>query len=239
MRSNPAQDIAVDEHQTTGAVTAAAPVPEIISREEARAKGLKRYFTGEPCKHGHVAERRVCTTQCLECWRAYLAANPDYRKESDRAYRAANRDRIKKKKRAYRAANRDRISRRNRDSYKSIRDGKYQVYIAVDGDRMKIGVSSAPIKRIAKLKTGNPGITLMEAWDGCIEDERAIHDRLDRFSIWGEWFVFSDETVAAVRDYMQNRVPRFRDNSVKPRTKPLLRRPAAADDRQGELFHAA
>jgi hypothetical protein len=31
----------------------------IISREEARQKGLKRFFTGKPCKHGHVCERRV------------------------------------------------------------------------------------------------------------------------------------------------------------------------------------
>ena len=25
---------------------------EVVSREDARAKGLKRYFTGEPCKRG-------------------------------------------------------------------------------------------------------------------------------------------------------------------------------------------
>ena len=30
---------------------------EIISREEAVAKGLKRFFTGVPCKLGHVCER--------------------------------------------------------------------------------------------------------------------------------------------------------------------------------------
>lgn len=39
----------------------------IISRDEALAQGLLRYFTGEPCKHGHVAERYVKNRACLEC----------------------------------------------------------------------------------------------------------------------------------------------------------------------------
>jgi hypothetical protein len=37
----------------------ADPMPEIISRAEAKARGLTRYFTGKPCKYGHIAERYV------------------------------------------------------------------------------------------------------------------------------------------------------------------------------------
>jgi hypothetical protein len=44
-------------------------MPEIITRAEAKALGLKRYFTGEPCKHGHVCERLVHKWECLECYR--------------------------------------------------------------------------------------------------------------------------------------------------------------------------
>jgi hypothetical protein len=40
---------------------------EIIARSEAKAKGLKRYFTGKPCKHGHVSERYVVAWHCCEC----------------------------------------------------------------------------------------------------------------------------------------------------------------------------
>lgn len=40
---------------------------EVISREEAKARGLKRYFTGEPCKRGHVAERYACSRGCVAC----------------------------------------------------------------------------------------------------------------------------------------------------------------------------
>ena len=42
-------------------------MPEIVSRKEAIARGLKRYFTGEPCKHGHTVERRVSGGDCVVC----------------------------------------------------------------------------------------------------------------------------------------------------------------------------
>ena len=42
---------------------------ELITRKEAKALGLKNYFTGEPCKHGHIATRRVCNGACNECRR--------------------------------------------------------------------------------------------------------------------------------------------------------------------------
>jgi endogenous inhibitor of DNA gyrase (YacG/DUF329 family) len=38
-----------------------------ISREDAIAQGLDRYFTGEPCKYGDVAERDVENGACLKC----------------------------------------------------------------------------------------------------------------------------------------------------------------------------
>jgi hypothetical protein len=51
---------------------------QIISRVEAKAKGLHFYFTGKPCKHGHVAKRQVLNATCVECQRA---ANKKYRLE--------------------------------------------------------------------------------------------------------------------------------------------------------------
>lgn len=39
----------------------------LLTRDEARALGLKRYFTGEPCKRGHVAERYVVNKDCVAC----------------------------------------------------------------------------------------------------------------------------------------------------------------------------
>ena len=40
---------------------------EIITRKEAKEKGLTRYFTGKPCKHGHVAERYTIYKDCVVC----------------------------------------------------------------------------------------------------------------------------------------------------------------------------
>ncbi len=39
----------------------------IITREQAKRRRLKRYFTGEPCRHGHVCERFVKRSWCVEC----------------------------------------------------------------------------------------------------------------------------------------------------------------------------
>ena len=46
---------------------------EIISRKEAKAKGLKRFFTGKPCpSKGHISERLVSNRGCCECNRLGL-----------------------------------------------------------------------------------------------------------------------------------------------------------------------
>lgn len=40
---------------------------KIISREQAQAAGLVRYYTGKPCKHGHISERHTVNSTCCEC----------------------------------------------------------------------------------------------------------------------------------------------------------------------------
>lgn len=40
---------------------------QIISREEAHAKGLKHFYTGKPCKYGHDSPRFVTTSGCVKC----------------------------------------------------------------------------------------------------------------------------------------------------------------------------
>jgi 5-methylcytosine-specific restriction endonuclease McrA len=60
----------------------------IISRGDAKAAGLKRYFTGEPCHAGHVAERRVSDCQCIECNR--LKARDPAERERRKGYMAVH-----------------------------------------------------------------------------------------------------------------------------------------------------
>lgn len=40
---------------------------EIVSRSEAFRRNVKRYFTGTPCRRGHLSERFTSSGACLEC----------------------------------------------------------------------------------------------------------------------------------------------------------------------------
>lgn len=42
-----------------------------ISLQEARSQGLKEYFTGKPCKSGHISVLRVSQQTCVECKRSW------------------------------------------------------------------------------------------------------------------------------------------------------------------------
>jgi hypothetical protein len=82
--------------------------PDIITRDRARALGLTRYFTGEPCKHGHVAERWMSGGRCTACRREWRAANLEKVKERDRERarrcRAADPERARENWRRWRDA---------------------------------------------------------------------------------------------------------------------------------------
>jgi len=82
---------------------------EHISHARALAEGLPRFFTGRPCKRGHVSERYTKSKTCVVCgnqrsrdWNqatGYSKQNReqhrDKAKESSRAYRQANKDRVR------------------------------------------------------------------------------------------------------------------------------------------------
>jgi 5-methylcytosine-specific restriction endonuclease McrA len=65
----------------------------IVSRKEARDKGLNRFFTGKACCRGHIAERTTCNRQCVECRRDY--EREKYRSDPER-YAEKSRKRYEK-----------------------------------------------------------------------------------------------------------------------------------------------
>jgi hypothetical protein len=69
----------------------------MISRQEALAQGLTRYFNGVPCKHGHVSERFVSNSGCSQCHHDRLIKNAASKN-------AANRERAKNKREKTRKA---------------------------------------------------------------------------------------------------------------------------------------
>lgn len=51
------------------------------ARQQAKEKGLMFYFTGKPCKRGHVANRRVVNCMCYECELEASHGKAEYKKQ--------------------------------------------------------------------------------------------------------------------------------------------------------------
>lgn len=82
----------------------------IISRKESLACGGSRYFTGEPCKHGHIAQRFTNDgARCVECRpkgnRHNVENEKIYREKYNKKYREDHRDELIAYVRAWRDAN--------------------------------------------------------------------------------------------------------------------------------------
>lgn len=75
------------------------------------AAGSLHYFTGKPCKRGHVAPRRVSTRTCIDCGRLLVRAwsdkNSDRRREQARQSYQRNIEKARKRGLDYHYANRD------------------------------------------------------------------------------------------------------------------------------------
>ena len=46
----------------------------IVTREEAKLAGTRRYFTGKPCIHGHLSQRHATNMRCMTC--VYVMRKP-------------------------------------------------------------------------------------------------------------------------------------------------------------------
>ena len=76
------------------------------SRAEAKTTGAKYYFTGEPCKHGHIAPRKT-KGSCVECLKVEWEQNNVKRAEYFRQYN--NREDVKDKKNEWYVTNREKV----------------------------------------------------------------------------------------------------------------------------------
>ncbi|WP_299726463.1 hypothetical protein [uncultured Endozoicomonas sp.] len=78
-----------------------------ISRAEAKSECLKFYFTGKPCKYGHIVKRYVSTGVCFECKR--LRGASDESKQKKKQYNLENAEAIKQYQKQYQAENAEAI----------------------------------------------------------------------------------------------------------------------------------
>lgn len=184
---------------------------QLISRHEARASGLSRYYTGVPCIRGHDVQRRTRDGKCLECRKARKKRAA----ERKRAAAARNRKTPEEVAAARRARANARERLRHRDLGTRLRRGVFgggdnsavrtYVYVLVTGGFCKIGVSENVERRCAALQRANPlpvGVlrkigpfSRREA----VWIERTAHVALAQKRVMGEWFAVSvAEAVSAV-----------------------------------------
>ena len=94
----------------------------VITKQEAIEQGLKHYFTGEPCKYGHVAQRQVSNRGCITCRYAdridYYRQNPERElvriREKHKAYYKADPKKILDANKAWRLANHEKAKENQR-----------------------------------------------------------------------------------------------------------------------------
>ena len=83
----------------------------LVSYKQAIAQGLSRYFTGKPCKHGHIAERRVSGRCCVVCadnlTRAWAKQNSNRVKQIATSWNERNKEREATRARKWRKENPD------------------------------------------------------------------------------------------------------------------------------------
>ena len=110
----------------------------VVTRAEALARGLSRYFTGKPCKREHLSERRLSDGECTAC--GYV---------NRMTWKAANRDKVNADERAARL--------RDPEKYRAYVD-KYLASDKGKGARQAYYVANVEtIKRRAKdWKEQNP-----------------------------------------------------------------------------------
>lgn len=113
---------------------------EIISRAEARARGLKRYFPGSKCKYGHISERLVSNGVCIVCRadieKRYNTAHPEKLTKKRRLqatrHRRENPERIERNRKRWEQANPDKVIARQKrwreENPEKVREASRRTY---------------------------------------------------------------------------------------------------------------
>lgn len=108
------------------------------TRAEAKATGAKYYFTGEPCKHGHVAPRKT-KGACLECLKAEWEQGKEKRAEYFAEYNRSEAGQAAK--RQYYERNRDNVIARSQARPTADKRRYQQKYQGKNADLYKSNVS--------------------------------------------------------------------------------------------------
>lgn len=103
---------------------------KIISRKEAVEMGLREYFTGKPCKYGHVCPRKVVQNRCVECTKLskleYYRENREVLIEKSRNIQVRNKEKRKEYMKRYANENREKLRSYLAEYYANNKD-KFEI----------------------------------------------------------------------------------------------------------------
>jgi hypothetical protein len=99
---------------------------DLTSFSDAKAAGLRRYYTGKPCAQGHVAERFVSTRGCSICAAnsaiAWKKANPERMRARSAEWIRRNPEKYKELKAAWAKAHPEHQAKRARNWFLKNRE---------------------------------------------------------------------------------------------------------------------
>ena len=115
------------------------------TREESKKTGSKYYFTGQPCKHGHISLRKT-KGACLECLKVEWAKGNETRAEYFKQYNQS--EASQKAKKEYYERNKEQVIARaaarpveqrrlHREKYKAQNPELYKAFTSVRRRRHK------------------------------------------------------------------------------------------------------
>lgn len=107
---------------------------ENIYRTLARAQGLLRFSTGQPCRHGHIGERYTVDGKCVACVaerasaraRRWAKANPEKKRAHSQKWRNANPEKWRESNSRSKRARQSIYTDRQRADY-ALNPEKYRV----------------------------------------------------------------------------------------------------------------
>lgn len=124
-----------------------------IRESRALKHGGKYYFTGKPCKRGHIVLRLVADSSCVECVRVrsreYYEANKGRIVECAAKWSRENKEKSQASKRRWRERNTE-YMRKHRIKTREQNNERYYRWRALNPDRARL--------IIKKYKTANPAL---------------------------------------------------------------------------------
>ena len=151
----------------------------VITKQEAIEQGLKHYFTGEPCKYGHIEKRLISNNGCASClskrtsdWKLLNKERlSKYRKDYHLTHLEDQREKGRVRANKYYYDNYDVVTQKQREYYKQYCKDNPDLLLAACAKRRSSKINRTPIwltdadhaeiKRIYKIanqKTKQTGI---------------------------------------------------------------------------------